>query len=105
MVCEFGMSKALGPITYGKSNQEVFIGKDLMREKNYSEETAKKIDSEIMKIVDDAHKHATLLLKQHKRFLDHLAKTLMTKETIEGEEFEKIFKEFKSNNVKNTKKV
>jgi cell division protease FtsH len=100
MVCELGMSDKLGPLTWGKSNQEVFIGKDLMREKNYSEDTAKKIDSEIKSIIDGSHETALAILKKHRKFLDVLAATLLEKETIEGEDFEAMYKEYMGNGKK-----
>ena len=104
MVCEYGMSEKLGTLTYGKSNQEVFLGKDLMREKNYSEETAQMIDSEIKAVVDKAYKNAKGILLKNKKLLDKIATTLLEKEIIEGEDFEKLFKPGKSAKKKKRKK-
>jgi cell division protease FtsH len=100
MVCELGMSDKLGALSWGKSNQEVFIGKDFMREKNYSEDTAQKIDAEVKSIIDGAHTTARAILKKNRKFLDTVAKTLLEKETIEGEEFERMYKEFAANEKK-----
>jgi cell division protease FtsH len=100
MVCELGMSDKLGALAWGKSNQEVFIGKDFMREKNYSEDTAQKIDSEVKSIIDLAHAEAYGILKKNKKFLDVMAKALLEKETIEGEEFEKMYQEYARNGKK-----
>ena len=100
MVCELGMSDKLGALAWGKANQEVFIGKDFMREKNYSEDTAQKIDSEVKSIVDQAHANAFAILKKNKKFLDVVAKALLEKETIEGEEFEKMYQEYAKNGKK-----
>ena len=100
MVCELGMSDKLGALAWGKSNQEVFIGKDFMREKNYSEDTAQKIDSEVKAIVDGAHEQAQTILLKNKKFLDVVAKALLEKETIEGEEFEKMYQEYSGDGKK-----
>ncbi len=100
MVCELGMSDKLGALAWGKSNQEVFIGKDFMREKNYSEDTAQKIDAEVKSIIDGAHAKARDILKKNRKFLDVVAKTLLEKETIEGEEFEAMYKEYSVNGKK-----
>jgi cell division protease FtsH len=100
MVCELGMSDKLGALAWGKSNQEVFIGKDFMREKNYSEDTAQKIDAEVKSIIDGAHAKARDILKKNRKFLDVVAKTLLEKETIEGDDFEAMYKEYSSNDKK-----
>jgi cell division protease FtsH len=100
MVCELGMSDKLGPLSWGKSNQEVFIGKDFMREKNYSENTAQLIDGEVKLIVKNAHDKAKEILKKNKKFLEITAKALLEKETIEGEEFEKMYQEYAGNDKK-----
>lgn len=100
MVCELGMSDKLGALAWGKSNQEVFIGKDFMREKNYSEDTAEKIDGEVKSIVDGAHAKAYEILKKNRKMLDAIAKTLLEKETVEGDEFEKIYLEYAKNDKK-----
>lgn len=105
MVCELGMSDKLGALAWGKSNQEVFMGKDFMREKNYSEDTAQKIDAEVKAIVDGAHEQAYDILKKNRKFLDAVAKALLEKETIEGEEFEKMYQEYAANGKKKKKAV
>lgn len=86
MVCEYGMSKKLGNLTFGKKDREVFLGRDLLREKDYSESTAIAIDEEVRKIVDDAHAQATELLKIHLDKLRKLADRLLEKEVLEAEE-------------------
>jgi len=94
MVCEFGMSKKLGALTYGNTNREVFLGKDLMREKNYSEKTAQLIDKEVNSIISNAYNKAKKILLKNKKLLDKIASTLLEKEIIEGDDFEKLFNEF-----------
>ena len=94
LVTRYGMSD-LGPLTFGKSEELIFLGREIAVEKDYSEETARKIDEEIKKIIDWAHNFATSLLKKHKKILDKIAKILIEKETIEQEEFYKILEPFK----------
>jgi len=101
MVCEFGMSSKLGNSTYGKSSKEIFLGKDLMREKNYSEKTAQLIDAEVKNIVDNSYEKARNILKKHKVLLNKIANTLLEKEIIEGDDFEKIFNEYNGKKKKN----
>lgn len=90
MVCEYGMSDELGPRTFGKRDQEIFIGRDLLKEKNYSEDTSKKIDEELRKIIDNCHERAKALLKDNKEKLVKLANTLLEKEVLDGGEVDKI---------------
>lgn len=106
MITRYGMSKVMGPITFGKSNQEVFIGKDLMKEKNYSEETAQKIDSEVKSIVTGAYDEAKIILTSNKKLLIKIAETLLEKEVMDSEEFIKLFDEnsIKAKSTKRTKK-
>ncbi|HDQ25855.1 MAG TPA: ATP-dependent metallopeptidase FtsH/Yme1/Tma family protein [bacterium] len=91
MVCAYGMSEELGTLTYGRTSNEVFLGKDLMKEKDYSEETAKKIDLEVRRIVEAAHINAQKILEKNEKFLNTVTATLLEKEVIEGEDFEKLF--------------
>jgi len=93
-VCKYGMSEKLGLVNWGGSNQEVFLGRDFMKEKNYSEETARMIDAEVKSIINGCYKKACDILKKHRKFLDHIAKTLLSVETIDGPEFEKLYEEF-----------
>ncbi len=90
MVCEFGMSDEMGTMTYGKKDREVFLGKDLLKEKNYSEDTAKSIDREVRKIIATAYERAMSLLKKHEPRLTKLAETLLENEVIEGEMIDQI---------------
>jgi len=90
MVCEYGMSEELGPIAYGRRDEEIFLGRDFFKEKNYSEEVAFKIDTEIHKIIDSCRNHAQKLLKENKDKLESLANALIEKETLESHEIDKI---------------
>ncbi len=90
MVCEYGMSSELGNMTFGRKDREVFIGKDLMKEKNYSEQTAQEIDHEVRKIVTNAYERVSALLKKNQSKLEKLAATLLEKEIINGDEVDAI---------------
>ncbi|MDD3614365.1 MAG: ATP-dependent zinc metalloprotease FtsH [Candidatus Pacebacteria bacterium] len=93
LVTQFGMSDKLGPITFGKTEEMIFLGREISTEKNYSEETAEKIDKEVTRLIKDAQKRAEKLLREHKNQMDVLVKTLLEKEVLEKEEFEKLMKE------------
>jgi cell division protease FtsH len=90
MVCQFGMSDKLGNITLGKREGLVFLGRDLVEERNYSDETARIIDEEIKIIVDDCFAKAKMILKQNFEKLKLLSNTLMEKEVLNGEEVKKL---------------
>ncbi len=89
IVKEWGMS-SLGPISFGEKDEMIFLGKEISEQKNYSEKVAEKIDKEIEDILRGAEKVATEIVKRRKPLLEKIAKTLIEKETIEREEFEKI---------------
>ena len=93
MVTKYGMSQRLGTITWGSDQNEVFLGRDLAQEKTYSEETAGIIDEEMKKIIDTCYNKAIEILKTHEDKLHAVAKVLLEKEKITGEEFEAIFNE------------
>jgi len=90
LITQWGMSDKLGPITFGKTEEMIFLGREISTEKNYSEKVATEIDSEVKKVIDDASKAAEKILKTYKAKLDLLIKNLLDKEVIEKEEFEKI---------------
>ena len=91
MVTIYGMSDKLGTIMLDQSQGEVFLGRDLAHTKNYSEQTASVIDSEIKKIVDTAYKMAKEILSNNIDKLHIVAGILLEKEKIDGEEFDKVF--------------
>ena len=93
MVTKYGMSEKLGTITFGADQEEVFLGRDLAHAKEYSEETASIIDEEVKKIVDAGYERAINILSEHVDKLHAVAKVLLEKEKIDGEEFDKIFGE------------
>ncbi|MFZ1888287.1 MAG: ATP-dependent zinc metalloprotease FtsH [Candidatus Binataceae bacterium] len=90
MVCEFGMSKELGPMTFGKHDEQVFLGRDLGHQKDYSEHTAIEIDREIRRIIDDAYQKARQLLSDHIVLLHAVAERLLEKEVLDGAEVEAL---------------
>ena len=91
MVMDYGMSEALGPIAFGSSSDEVFLGRDMGKTKNYSEETLNKIDIEIKKLIDDAYKKALTLLTENRSKLNAVAEELLVREKLEAVDFQEIF--------------
>lgn len=91
MVTKFGMSDKIGPINLGSSHDEVFIGRDFVQSKNLSEVFAAEIDEEVRGIIDSAYEKCIKMLSDNSDILDRVAKALMEKEKISGEEFEKIY--------------
>ena len=87
MVTKYGMSDVLGPVCYGSGNNEVFIGRDMGQVKDYSEETAAKIDQEILRIVNNGYKACEKLLKDHIDQLHNVAQYLIKHEKMSGDEF------------------
>jgi cell division protease FtsH len=90
MVTQFGMSEKLGNVTLGKREGLVFLGRDLMEERNYSDTTARLIDEEVKKIVDDAYNRAKELLSSHIEKLTLLSEALLEKEVLNGDEVRQI---------------
>lgn len=93
MVTKYGMSERVGTITLGSDQEEVFLGRDFAQEKSYSEETAGIIDEEMKRIIDNCYKNATQILQTNVDKLHAVAKVLLEKEKISGDEFEAIFNE------------
>jgi len=91
MVTQYGMSETLGPLAFGKKEEMVFLGREISEQRNYSDEVAAKIDSEVRAIIDHAYTRAREALTQYRAVLDRLAELLVEKETIESEEFEALF--------------
>ena len=82
MVCEWGMSEDLGPLAYGKKEEQIFLGREISQHRDYSEETARKIDAAVKQIILDANDKVTRLLEKHRKSLDAIAAALLEKETI-----------------------
>ena len=94
MVCEWGMSKELGPMTFGRREEQVFLGRDIAHTKDYSEHTAIEIDREVRRMVDDAYHKARSLLTEHIVLLHAVAERLLEKEVLEGAEVGAMVKAF-----------
>ena len=90
MVMRAGLSKELGPVAYGENEEEVFLGRSVTKQQNMSEDTAKKIDAEVKKIVDKGYERARKVLTEKIDDLHKLAKALLTYETLSGEEIENL---------------
>jgi len=93
MVCDYGMSEELGPLTFGKKEEQIFLGREIAQHRDYSERTAQRIDEEVKRIVMDAYNRAKRLLEENMNVLNMLAKTLLEKETLDGAEIDKILKD------------
>src|SRR6185312_15321558 len=91
MVTEFGMSDRLGPLSFGKRDELVFLGREIGEQRNYSDEIAKTIDEEVRAIVDRAYERATQVLETHRDRLDGLASKLVAEETVDSDGFEALF--------------
>ena len=91
MVTHYGMSDKLGPMTYGSDDEEVFIGRDLGRTRNYSEEVAASIDNEMKTLIDIGYHKAEKLLNDNMNKLHKVAEALIENETLDGKEFEEVF--------------
>jgi cell division protease FtsH len=91
MVTQYGMSENLGPLSFGKKDEMIFLGREISEQRNYSDEVAAKIDAEVRAIIDHAYQRAKEALVAQREVLDKLAALLIEKETIEGEEFESLF--------------
>ncbi|MDO9558130.1 MAG: ATP-dependent zinc metalloprotease FtsH [Syntrophales bacterium] len=90
MVCEWGMSDVMGPLTYGKKDEQIFLGREFATHKDYSEETAQRIDREITKIVSEGYEKAKQLLADHMEALNNIAAELIEKEVLNAAELDAI---------------
>jgi cell division protease FtsH len=95
LVTRYGMSEKLGPITFGKTEELIFLGREIATEKNYSERVASEIDDEVRGFIDRAYKTANKIISSNRKALTAIAKTLVEKEVLEQDEFYKIIKPFK----------
>ena len=90
MICEFGMSEVLGPITFGHRQEQVFLGRDIGRDRNYSEEVAYSIDKEVRRYIEEAYEEAEQMLKANIDKLHLVAQSLIERETLEGNELAEL---------------
>ena len=99
MVTKYGMSTELGTIAYGENEEEVFLGRSVTKQQNMSEETAKKIDEEVKKIVDKGYARAKKVLTEKIEDLHKIAKALLVYETLSGDEIKFDFKRYKADKI------
>jgi cell division protease FtsH len=92
MVCELGMSDRLGPLTFGKKEEMVFLGKEISSSKNYSEQTAVAIDEEVRSIIESAYNRAIEMLRNNLDKLHLIAKALLEREVLDGDEMNRLLK-------------
>jgi cell division protease FtsH len=90
MVCEWGMSQAMGPLTFGKKEEQIFLGREIAQHQDYSEDTALKIDHEVKRFVTDQYDRARTLLEQHRASLEKIAAELLVREVLDGEQVRRI---------------
>jgi cell division protease FtsH len=95
MVCEWGMSEELGPLTYGKKEEQIFLGREIAQHRDFSEETARQIDLAVKEIILEASDKVTSLLEKHRDVLDRMAEELLEKETIVLEDITRILAELR----------
>jgi cell division protease FtsH len=92
MVCDWGMSEVLGPVTFANKHEEVFLGREIAQPRDHSEQTAQIIDSEVRKILLEAYEQAERLLREKEDLLHKTAKILLERETLEGEELDMLIR-------------
>jgi cell division protease FtsH len=90
MVCEWGMSEALGPLTFGKKEEQIFLGREIAQHRDYSEHTAVEIDNEVKRIVMDNYHRAKTLIQEREAVLHGLARALLEKETLDAADIDAI---------------
>lgn len=93
MVCEWGMSDELGPLTYGKKEEQPFLGKEIGQSRDFSESTAREIDTAVRRIIDNASEKVTQLLTDHRDALNKISEELLERETIMLDDIEDIMEE------------
>ena len=90
MVCEWGMSEAMGPLTFGKKEEQIFLGREIAQHQDYSEDTALQIDQEVKRFVTDNYERARKVLSEHKASLEKVAAELLVREVLDGEQVRRI---------------
>ena len=92
MVCQWGMSEKIGPLSFGDGGEQIFLGRELIQHKNYSEDTARIIDDEIRRVIDEAHEKARSILNENREALNRIAEALLERETISGDDIDLLIK-------------
>jgi cell division protease FtsH len=92
MVCEWGMSDKLGPLSFGKKEEQIFLGREIAQHRDYSEKTAQEIDTEVRRLVEEGYRWARELVEENLEALHRLAKALLIFETLDGNDVDKVIK-------------
>lgn len=92
MVCEWGMSDKIGPVTFGKKSEEIFLGREIAQHRDYSEKTAILIDQEVKRIVHEVYERAEKLIRDNEDKLHLLAAALLEREILDGDEIDRLLK-------------
>jgi cell division protease FtsH len=100
MVCEWGMSERLGPLTFGKREEHLFLGREIARHQDYSEQTAIEIDREVRSIVEGCYQKTKQLLTEHLDILHAIAQELLEKETLQKADVDRIIESIKPGLIK-----
>jgi cell division protease FtsH len=90
MVCEWGMSDAMGPLTFGKKEEQIFLGREIAQRSDYSEDTALRIDQEVKRIVTESYQRALAVLEEHRAGLQALADALLAREVLDADQVHRI---------------
>jgi len=96
MVCEWGMSEKLGPLTFGKREEQIFLGREIAQHKDYSESTAVEIDGEVKRVVTENYEKAKAVLEKNGGMLHAMAEALLEREVLDGKEIDGIIEEYRS---------
>ncbi len=91
MVCEWGMSRALGPLAFGKREEQIFLGREITRSRDYSERTAGRIDDEVKRIVEEGYERAQEILAEHQHLLNNIAEALLEHESLTSDQIDAVF--------------
>ena len=102
MVCDFGMSEELGPLSFGKKEEQIFLGRELSQHRDYGEDTAKKIDEEVRRIVTNGYDTTCQLIEGNLDTIHNMANALLEKETLDGKDIDEIMAGDKKWDRKNT---
>ena len=90
MVCEWGMSQSMGPLTFGKKEEQIFLGREISQHQDYSEDTALRIDQEVKRFVTDNYTRAHGVLVEHKQQILDMAEALLVRETLDADQVQRI---------------
>jgi cell division protease FtsH len=92
MICDFGMTEELGPLTYGEKNEQIFLGRDFNQHRDYSEKTAQEIDGIMRRMVEEQYERAKGILTEHRDELERLARALVEHELLDAEEVMRVIR-------------